>query len=320
MILWMLVYHISLNYGRITFAVPEDGASVFTSMSFFMAPFYVGAGYFFSFKKDFGTFFRNQIKKLFVPYCFFTVFGVVVFESYSLIVNNCLGGISLIEAIPTGCLRTNTPLWFLFSFFCCRLIYYAIKKWAGGGKIVHLVMVLCFILAFLTRNQPQILGYGNILLGLIFIHLGYCLKQYSNHINKAWIGACTFITYLAISYFAPQRMEFVRNILVQGNYAINILFTVCACLFLWYFSQRWQHNNLIEKRIVAMGKDSLVVFAFHRPVLNYIIEPILRYINPTITYYQFLFLSLITILILYYFFNLFLKRCCPFVIGLERFN
>ena len=63
MILWMLIYHISLNYGRITFAVPEDGASIFTAMSFFMAPFYVGAGYFFSFKKDFGTFFKNQIKK-----------------------------------------------------------------------------------------------------------------------------------------------------------------------------------------------------------------------------------------------------------------
>lgn len=312
----MLVYHISLNYGRITFAVPEDGASIFTSMSFFMAPFYVGAGYFFSFKKDFGTFFRNQIKKLFVPYCFFTIFGVVIFESYSLIVNNRLGGISLIGAIPTGCLRTNTPLWFLFSFFCCRLIYYALNKWAGGGKIIHLVMVLCFILAFLTRNQPQIFGYGNILLGLIFIHLGYCVKQYRIHINKVRIGVCTLVIYLAISFFAPQRMEFVRNILVQGNYFINMIFTISACIALWYIAQQWNHRNIIGRSIIEMGRDSLVVFAFHRPVLNYIIEPLLRYLYPTISYIGFLFSSLITILVLYYLLNIILKKNFPYLIGL----
>ena len=48
MVLWMLVYHISLNYGRITFREPEDGCSPFTFLSFFMATFYVASGYFFS--------------------------------------------------------------------------------------------------------------------------------------------------------------------------------------------------------------------------------------------------------------------------------
>lgn len=319
MILWMLVYHISLNYGRIKFGVPEDSASIFTFMSFFMAPFYVGAGYFFSFKKSLKDFWDNQIRKLFVPYCFFTIFGIMIFEIYSMAANGGLGAISLIAAIPTGCLRTNTPMWFLFSLFMCRMIYYCINKMAirvGGGKIVHLVIAICFVLAFFTKNKHQIFGYGNIFLGLIFIHMGFCLKKYAERCIRVYLGISAIVFYLTISIFAPQRMEFVRNILVQGNYMLNFIFTICACFALWYIAQQWKHNNLIGRGFVAMGRDSLVVFAFHRPVLNYIIEPLLRYINPAISYHYFLFISLIVILLLYYLLNAFLKRCCPKLIGL----
>ncbi|MBP3253716.1 MAG: acyltransferase family protein [Bacteroidales bacterium] len=132
MIMWMLIYHISLNYGRVTFAVPEDGASAFTFMSFFMATFYVNTGYFFSYKKDFLTFFRDKVRKIGIPYITFSIWGIIIFELYNLISEGYFRDLNLIGGtIATGAIRANGPLWFLFSLFFCNLIYYAIGK-AGG--------------------------------------------------------------------------------------------------------------------------------------------------------------------------------------------
>lgn len=132
MIVWMLIYHISLNYGKVTFGVPEDGPSAFTVMSFFMATFYVGTGYFFSFKKDFKTFLYDKARKIGIPYITFSIWGIIIFEIYNLITSGLWGDLSLIKGtIATGAIRANGSLWFLFSLFFCNIIYYLISK-AGG--------------------------------------------------------------------------------------------------------------------------------------------------------------------------------------------
>ena len=133
MILWMLIYHISLNYGRVVFGVPEEGVSVFTFMSFFMATFYVGTGYFFSCKKDFKSFIRDKAKKIGIPYLTFSIWGILIFELYNLIANGHWGDFNLIRGIiATGAIRANGPLWFLFSLFFCNIIYYLISKIWGA--------------------------------------------------------------------------------------------------------------------------------------------------------------------------------------------
>jgi len=106
MILWMLIYHISLNYGRITFGVPEEGFSAFTLMSFFMATFYVGSGYFFSGKKEFKKFLSDKLKKIGAPYVTYTSVSYFVFLIICLI---CI-------------LTLYVVLNYLFNKFCPQLI------------------------------------------------------------------------------------------------------------------------------------------------------------------------------------------------------
>ena len=249
MILWMLIYHISLNYGRVTFGVPEDGASVFTVMSFFMATFYVGTGFFFSCKKDFKSFLRDKVRKIGIPYITFSIWGIIVFESYSLIAEGHFGDLNLIKGtITTGAIRANGPLWFLFSLFFCNIFYYLIGKVGGGYK--NLAVFFCIIIACLTHNRAQIFGYGNILLGLSFIHMGFLLRKHKETLNRWYLAIPAFLAYLSIAIFLPQRLEFVRNRLVQGNWVLNYVYTVLACFLMWYISQLWKHKNIIGKCII----------------------------------------------------------------------
>lgn len=124
MIIWMLVVHISLNYGKIKFGDTTPGTNIFTFMSFFMTPFYVFSGYLFSAKKDFGSFTKNKVKKLLVPYLFFSLFGIAVFEGYSLFANHELNYRFLYTFIPTATFNTNTPCWFFISLFFVSEFYY----------------------------------------------------------------------------------------------------------------------------------------------------------------------------------------------------
>jgi len=316
-ILWMLIYHISLNYGRVVFGVPEEGASVFTFMSFFMATFYVGTGYFFSCKKDFKSFIRDKAKKIGIPYLTFSIWGILIFELYNLIANGHWGDLNLIRGtIATGAIRANGPLWFLFSLFFCNIIYYLISK-IGGGRLKNLIVIVCIMLAYLTHNRTQIFGYGNLLLGLSFIHLGYIIRQYKDTLNKWFLRIPAIFLFLGIAIFLPQRLEFVRNILVQGNWFLNYMYTVLGCFSMWYISQLWKHENVIGKGIIYLGRDSLVIFAFHRPVLNWVVEPIIRYLNPNISYVEFLAFSLICLILLYLLLNYILRQYFPVLIGLS---
>lgn len=108
----------------------------------------------------------------------------------------------------------------------------------------------------------QIFGYGNLFLGLSFIHLGYMIRQYKDSLNKWYLGIPAILLFWGIAIYAPQRLEFVRNILVQGNWITNYLYTVLACYLMWFISQRWNHNNALGKAFIYLGRNSLVILCF----------------------------------------------------------
>lgn len=52
-VIWVVIVHISLNYGYIKFGQCSEGINAFTLLSFYMVPFYVVSGYFLDVKKTF---------------------------------------------------------------------------------------------------------------------------------------------------------------------------------------------------------------------------------------------------------------------------
>lgn len=303
MIIWMLVHHISLNYGYIHFGDTTPGVTVFTLMSFFMTPFYVFSGFLFYAKRNFYSFTMNKVRKLLIPYIVFTLFGILVFELYSFIVKHSFDTGFIYSFIPTATFNTNTPCWFFISlFFVCELYYIAFSivsnlnsKW--GGQFLRLGILGCFILAYFTKNHPQYFGYGNILLGLVYFHLGQELKAYEGWIkrNKMLVFVLALIIYCVIGFIYPTSLSFVLNILTRGSYFANLLFSVSACMLLWFVSQKFD-NTIPGKSLAYIGRISLVVFAFHRPVLNWILQPMLMKVYPSISYPTFLVVCLIILI------------------------
>lgn len=321
MILWMLTYHISLNYGKITYGVAEPNSpTIFTFMSFFMATFYVSSGYFFTMKQDAVSFFANKIKKILIPYCTFYIWGVIIYEIFFIITNGRISGLRmLLPSLISGCSATNTPLWFLVSLFMCNGLYYILNK-CLQEKFVHLIVAICIALACITQNKTQIIGYGNILLGVSFVHVGVLLRRYQDKLIHIFCIAVSILIFLIIGIVFPQRLEFDRNILVQGNYILWFLFAIVACYTLWYISKLWKHDNVIGHSLINIGQTSLVIFAAHRPVLNWVIEPIIRNLYSEVSYSVFWFISLMLILLICYGLNYLLKAYCPVLIGEQSHN
>lgn len=321
MIIWMLVDHISLNYGYIKFGQAAQEVSIFTLMSFFMTPFYVFSGYLFSAKRNFLAFTMNKIRKLLVPYAVFTVFGIIIFESYSLYTTHDLDFKFIQSFIPTATFKTNTPCWFFISlFFVCELYYIVTKVVSrmsyGGGGILQIIIIVCFIIAWITKNHPQYFGYGNVLLGLVYFHLGRILNIHEQWIrkNKLAVLILSLTIYIGIGFFFPTSLSFVLNLLTTGYYFTNLMFCVSACLLLWMIAQKVD-KSLFGKSMAYLGRISLVVFAFHRPILNWVIQPAIMRLNPSISYMMFLAVCLIILLSLSIVIEKFLAVHTPKLIG-----
>ena len=221
MILWMLVVHISLNYGIIKFG-QAPSFTVFTLMSFFMVPFYVFSGFLFSSKRSFKEYTMNKVRKLTVPYVLFTLFGIIIFEGYSFLLKGNLDWsfLTLKSFIATAAFKTNTPCWFFVSLFLVSEIYYLLASnlKCGGGKLIHVAIFLFFLGAFVTKNYHQWFGYGNVLLGLVYFHMGHLLRIHETtakkYLLKLFIVA--LLTYCVIAFLFPTSLAFVTNMLVEG--------------------------------------------------------------------------------------------------------
>lgn len=185
---------------------------------------------------------------------------------------------------------------------------------------MHAVLALCFLMAYLTKGKPQYLGYGNILLGLTYFHLGHLLKVHEQIFQSKMkmIVAMSVTSYLIVGLLFPTSLSFVLNLLTRGNYFLNLLFSLSACLILYYLfrgiSAMLEKNKMMEL-LSYYGRISLVVFAFHRPVLNWCYDPMLRHFIPDISYPQFLGCNLVLILISAVGFHFLAEKYVPKLIG-----
>ena len=313
-VIWVVVVHISLNYGFIKFGQCSEGVNAFTLLSFYMVPFYIVSGYFFGVKKYLQQFVSNKINKLLIPYITFTFFGLLIFEMYSLLKQGTVSIPNIGNFISTGALVSNTPCWFFISLFFVNLIYYFIAKKKKWQK--HAIIIVCFILAFLTNGKTQYLGYGNILLGLVYFHIGTLFKEYESVILQKRVLVFAFVIYVSISIVNPQRLSFVLNLQVCGNYVLNLFFSVSAMIICWKLALLRKYDGFISRNICFVGRNSLVLFAYHRPVLNYIIQPVLNRYCPDLGYIPFLLIAFTLVIILYGILNWCGKKYFPILLGM----
>ena len=294
--MWMLIVHISLNYGYIVYGTPLPRLSIFSWMSFFMVPFFFFSGFCFKEGVPFMVFLKKKTLTLIVPYIFYTLVGGGIYLVYSYIHNGCFD--SKVLNIPiSGMPFYNTPMWFFVTLFSVNIAYYLLRKLPN--IIVHVTILLCFIVAWQIEgaNSHHILMHRAFPLALVYFHLGNQLNRYQKLINVRVFIFC-IVGYVIINVLNQQCLWFVDNNQVQGNYLLNLMFSVFATVGLWYIFRTWiPNNNWLTSSLNHLGRYSLIVFATHRPILNYVYEPIIRGLWPNVNYYAFLIIGIFILIV-----------------------
>lgn len=317
MILWMLIVHISLNYGFIVYGSPLQKYSLFSWMSFFMAPFFFFSG--FCFKDDVKpiSFLKKKITTLAFPYFIYYVFGGVIFMIFTYLQNGTFS-IKVLWPSLSGMPFFNTPLWFFVTLFTVNLIYFILRKLPSS--VVNVFVLFCFIGSWLLEGNRTSVFLMNrpIFLAIVYFHLGYFFRMKQVFVNSKVCVICIF-SYFFINLLDQQCLWFVGNYLCQGHYPLNLIFSLCGIISLWYIFKNWMptlDNNRIIFGINILGRYSLIIFATHRPILNYVYEPIIRYFWPSVNYFYFLFIGLCVLLGVSYVLFVLVRKIHPKLVGL----
>ena len=113
----------------------------------------------------------------------------------------------------------------------------------------------------------------------------YAGKNYSDIRNDVLNSNVLVTDKEIVNFLNQQCLWFVDDNLVQGNYFLNLLFSLFGIVGLWYAFKNWvPNNNWISFSLNHLGRYSLIVFATHRPLLNYVYEPLVLNVLPNINY------------------------------------
>lgn len=283
LILWMLVVHVALTFGIIKFRGGDySQLSPFVWLSWFMVPFFVFSGYFFDGTATIAQVVKRTAYSLMLPYLVWTLFGLCVYEFASIIAGRGFDVGIFYTWLPTACFGSNTPLWFLFSLLAVRILYCIAKKLKCRFLMPTLSMV-ALLAACVTCNKQQILGYGNVCLGFFFYHMGTKLRQYEENIDSCWIAAIAAVIFVVVPFISHVGLWFVLNLRPEPSacgYMLNIIFSLCGCYLLWFFAKHCLVKVPMSKVLVFLGVNSILLYVYHRPVLNFLISPLLRRMVP----------------------------------------
>lgn len=249
----VVIVHMSLINGLIIFGV-DNGYVIFDILSFICHLSIFFSGFLFSDKRNPTDCIRNKSKKLGLPYLFFGLFSVVVFWISKYCTTGEIPWFAPLESIKsTMGLSSNTLLWFLFSLFAVTIIYYFINRYLKKKWYIDIFVALCFVFAFLIHNKIQLLSCGNIVLGIVYYHLGYKLKKLSErkNITQTSIFLVCLSVFLIISYFDPQRMSFVLLNQIKGHFLLNLPGSLSACYILCFF----KYKDSMESLLVSFRLD-----------------------------------------------------------------
>lgn len=314
-IIWMLIVHISLNYGYITYGEPFPRWSIFSWFSYFMVPFYFFSGYLFNPRCEFKEFLWRKEKTLLFPYFVYLLFGAIVYELYKIICFKSIDHTIFFSLLPSGMPFYNTPLWFLISLFTCNVVYYWISKLPS--YISNIIITLCFLYAYYVegRGYPQFLMHRAFFLGIVYFHLGHTFSSNYTKISNIFLFGAACVLFVGINVIDQQSLWFVENFQSQGNYILNLLFSLSAIYILYFLFSRFQRLN--NRYVALVGRCSLVIFATHRPLLNYVYEPLMLYLFPNMGYGVFLGLGLIFLLLMAYIIYMIFQNVLPIVVGVR---
>lgn len=312
-LLHMLLLHLSIIYGTIDFE--GNGAGLyFHLMEFFMIPFYLFSGYFFSKKLNFKEFFKHKAHKLLLPLLFWSCASLPIYYFYQYYtIGDIQWGEPFKMFLSIGCLYSDSPLWFLFSLFFVNIIFYFASMRLKKEKYLFGFIVLCFLYACLDRYYlPCYLSSSNISLGLVYFYIGYRIRKANQtKVLNPKILVMALAIFVIISIFNPQWMQIVTLTQTEGLFTFNLLFALSGTYILWYLFSLFPKTSIFS----YFGRNSMTYYVWHMIPLRMVFDPIVKEHCPQMPCWQYIAVGGGIILITGWIIDRYAGRCCPALIG-----
>ena len=251
--------------------------------SFHIPLFFFISGYLYNPLKfaSFETFIRKKTKGLIIPYL---IFGGITFFYWLLVESKFrasdLNPVSQLFGLFYGTryghyLDFNGPLWFIPCLFSMTIIYYFIGK---RNKLIGFIgCMTLFVIGVLCSDYISWLPFGlcAAFIGIIFYWGGQLLhchhteyvrfeKFVSNH--KPIIVSLT-LSLIALQVVLTPYSEANLARFETGNPFIYVSLAFLGIIIYWIIAVIINQSNLLE----WLGRNSLVIFAFHGPVYRALI-------------------------------------------------
>lgn len=283
MLIYMVFLHLHNSIGIASFTY------YIYAFFFFMPWFFYKAGVFYK-QKDISIELNSSIRRLILPFTYFTFYGVICqsiimlhkgdnnWQHYTLT--------PIKEVLFAGCTTANQPLWFLFDLFIIKCIYncimvktikFNIKKFSFIAFIVSCSLLFAFeyLKLYNEFTSPIIYQYvwkpvNRLIPGLVFFSLGVCLQ---NKLHRNWITTIVCIAiYLLIVMLKPSFVGCISDELNEGGSYLLYVISAFAGLIIFdnVFStlSRYYKFPILSK----IGLYSMSLYVIHMPVLNLLHE------------------------------------------------
>lgn len=232
--------------------------------SFHMPLFFIIAGCTFYPKSIDLVFIGKKIDRIFVPYLFFSIISAAI----SFVIEKIRGG-SLYEG------PFNGPLWFLPVMFGSIVFYHLFVSSIKHRLLLNLTMLMIavyeIVLAYFN-NRFLPFNMDNMLLSMVFIHIGIYLKNIISLKNKYLLFFVVVIFYGVLLLFSHKygmdKGLYLDGSIFIANPVLAPILAVFGSSLILCISYLLEEVRFLSSIFLWLGKNSLVIMAVHFPFIQ----------------------------------------------------
>lgn len=220
--------------------------------SFHLPLFFIVSGFLSNTGRDIQIqkFYKNKLKRLFIPYLFINFLDYIPRKLFPKLVN------SQFEGIKEVLLYGTKISWFVYVLFILFLIFPLLEKFILKKDRYYLFGLLILILnVFKIGTDIKILSLGTVIYYLIYFYIGYQVKivYKQNILNGIFTKKISYII-ISILYLGFAYKYFYINLYT------HILFAIIGTLFYLNFSIRLKEREKIYRFLKFCGNNSMTIY------------------------------------------------------------
>lgn len=251
-------------------------------INYYIPIFFIISGFTYRSGRSYGENVGKKAKRLLIPYfvyslvllCIYIVLGrnmeETKFSLFGILYSRfCLYDMSTHPNNVFLFTIANGAMWYLTAFFVTGLVFHLVADFAlKNRKNLAIVLAALTVVTMVLAELPILLPWSIDIacVGTIFMLVGKILAQsgFYERERKLWQMVCVFVAYMLMSYANPGINMSVREYGVYGRWSVPaFIFIGIAGSMLCIWVAQWIENTVIGKIVEYIGKNTIILMAFH---------------------------------------------------------